>query len=53
MEVDDIRTYLDKAVRLGATVLIQPLRMEFDGSKFSIAAFKDPKGNFIGLVHDG
>ena len=49
--VDDLRAYLDKAVGLGATEVLAPTDMEVNDSRFSIAGFIDPEGNFIGLFH--
>ena len=50
--VDDLQAYLDKAVSLGATQAMPPMEMEVNDSKFSIAAFIDPEGNFIGLFNN-
>ena len=47
--VDDLRAYLDKAVSLGATEVLAPMAMDVNDSKFSIAGFIDPEGNYIGL----
>ena len=47
--VDDLQAYLDKATGLGGTQVLPPMDMEVDGSKFAIAAFIDPEGNYIGL----
>jgi predicted enzyme related to lactoylglutathione lyase len=49
--VEDLRAYLDKAVSLGATEVLPPMDMEVNNSKFSIAGFIDPEGNYIGLFH--
>ena len=51
--VDDLRAYMDKAVRLGATEVLAPMDMEISDSKFSIVGFTDPVGNYIGLFHNG
>ncbi len=53
VQVDDLRASLDKAVSLGATEVLAPLDMEVNDTKFSIAGFIDPEGNYIGLVHNG
>ena len=53
VQVDNLRTYLDKAVTLGAAEILPPMEMEFQGRKFSIAAITDPEGNYIGLYQDG
>ena len=50
--VDDLRAYLDKAAGLGATEALPPTELEANGEKFSIAAFIDPEGNFIGLYNN-
>ena len=47
--VDDLRASLDKAVSLGATEVLAPMEMDVNDSKFSIAGFIDPEGNYIGL----
>ena len=47
--VDDLQAYLDKAVGLGGAQVLPPLEMEVNESKFAIAAFWDPEGNYIGL----
>ena len=49
VSVDDLRAYLDKAVILGATEVLPPMAMDVNDSKFSIAGFIDPEGNYIGL----
>ena len=53
VSVDDLRAYLDKAVSLGATEVLLPMDMDVNDSKFSIAGFVDPEGNYIGLYHSG
>ena len=50
VEVDDPQAYLDKAVSLGARVLM-PVS-EVPGS-VTIAQFADPDGNLIGIVKAG
>ena len=50
VEVDDPQAYLDKAVSLGARVLM-PVT-EVPGS-VTIAQFADPEGNLIGIVKTG
>lgn len=45
--VDDMQAYLDKAERLGATV-VMPVT---DMGDFTIALFADPAGNITGLVN--
>ena len=47
--VDDLQASLDKAASLGATPVLPPIDMEVNDSKFAIAAFIDPEGNYIGL----
>lgn len=47
--VDDLQAYLDKAVSLGATVVLPPTDM----GVVQIAMFKDPAGNITGLSLDG
>ena len=49
VQVDDLQAYLDKAASLGATPVLPPMEMEVNDSKFAIAAFIDPEGNYIGL----
>ena len=49
VQVDDLQAYLDKASGLGATVVMPPMELEANGAAFSIAAFIDPEGNYIGL----
>ena len=49
VQVDDLQAHLDKAASLGAAVILPPMEMEAGGAKFSIAAFTDPEGNYIGL----
>lgn len=48
-EVDDLQAYLDKAVSLGATVVMPPSDMGI----VQIAVFKDPAGNVTGLTLAG
>ena len=45
--VDDLQTYLDKAVSLGGTALMQP--MDIPGGFGSLAIFNDIAGNRIGM----
>jgi predicted enzyme related to lactoylglutathione lyase len=47
--VDDLQTYLDKADRLGARVVMPVTEM----GDFAIALFTDPAGNVTGLVNGG
>lgn len=47
--VDDLQVYLDKAERLGATV-VMPVT---DMGDIAIAMFSDPAGNVTGLVKNG
>jgi predicted enzyme related to lactoylglutathione lyase len=47
VQVEDIQGHLDKAVGLGATIVV-PVR-EFPGM-VTFAQFKDPDGNMVGLV---
>jgi uncharacterized protein len=47
VEVDDPKAYLDKAQKLGATVIAPP--MEVPGWDLTIALFADPDGHVIGL----
>ena len=47
VEVDDPKAYLDKAQKLGATVIAPP--MEVPGWDLTIALFADPDGQVIGL----
>jgi predicted enzyme related to lactoylglutathione lyase len=47
VEVDDLQAYLDKAVKLGATVVMPP--MEISPEIGSMAMFMDPDMNMIGL----
>ena len=47
IEVDDPQAYLDKAVRVGATVLM-PVTTIMEGT--TIAMFSDPAGNITGLL---
>ena len=49
VQVDDLQAYLDKAVSLGAAVIMPPMELEVEGGKLSIAGFADPEGNHIGL----
>ena len=50
--VDHLRAYLDKAARPRATKVLTPMDMEVNDSKFSVAGFVDPEGNYIGLFHN-
>jgi predicted enzyme related to lactoylglutathione lyase len=47
--VDDLQAYLDKAERLGGTVLMPATDM----GEVVIAMFADPAGNVTGLVKNG
>ena len=47
VQVDDVRGYLDKAERLGASTLLPPTDLA-DNS--TIAIFRDPEGVRVGLV---
>lgn len=49
-EVDDLQAYLDKAVSLGATVMMEPT--EIPGA-VTMAMFADPDGNSFGLIKSG
>ena len=51
--VGHLRAYLDKAARPGDTEVLTPMDMEVNDSKFSVAGFVDPRGNYIGLFHNG
>lgn len=53
VQVDDLRTYLDQAITLGAAEVLPPMAIEYQGRRFAIAAFTDPEGNYIGLYKDG
>ena len=46
VEVDDLSTYMNKAVKLGAKVILPP--QEIDG--FPIAIFEDPEGHKVGII---
>jgi len=48
--VDDLQSYLDKAVSMGATSLMPPTAIPGGGGY--IAMFADPEGNRIGLYAD-
>ena len=48
-EVDDLQAYLDKAERMGGSV-VMPVT---DMGDFAIALFADPAGNITGLVNGG
>lgn len=51
-DVDDLQGTLDKAVSLGGSVVMPP--MEVDGQNgLTIAQFKDPSGNVIGIMKGG
>ena len=50
VRVDDLQASLDKAVSLGAEALLQPFTLA--GNAGSIAVFRDPAGNVLGL-HKG
>ena len=47
VKVDDLQAYLDKAVSLGGTALMQP--MDIPGGFGSLAIFNDIAGNRIGM----
>ena len=47
--VPDIQKSLDKAVKLGATVVVPVTEIP---QMVTYALFKDPEGNFFGLVKD-
>ncbi|MCX6022261.1 MAG: VOC family protein [Chloroflexi bacterium] len=47
VQVDDLQAYLDKAVGLGAQVLMPPT--EIPGA-VTMALFADPEGNVTGLI---
>ena len=47
IEVDDPQTYLDKAVKAGAKMLMPVSRITEDTT---IALFSDPAGNITGLL---
>ena len=47
--VGDLQAYLDKAVSLGGTALMQP--MDIPGGFGSLAIFNDIAGNRIALFH--
>ena len=47
-QVDDPQAYLDRAMSMGATVIV-PVT-EVPGMQIVIAMFADPDGNCIGLV---
>ena len=49
VQVDNLQVYLDKAVSLGGTQVLPPMNMEVNDSKFGIAGFIDPEGNYVGL----
>lgn len=46
VEVEDIRTYLDKATALGGKVVVPPVKIPTG----TFAWFSDPEGNTIGLL---
>jgi predicted enzyme related to lactoylglutathione lyase len=46
VEVDDLQAYLDKATRLGGTMVMPPT----DIAGVSFAMFADPSGNVTGLL---
>jgi predicted enzyme related to lactoylglutathione lyase len=47
VRVDDLQTYLDKAEKLGGSVVAPP--MDLDGGYGRIAVIADPDGNPVGL----
>jgi uncharacterized protein len=48
VQVDDLRKALDRIESLGGSTIMPP--MDIPGQGISIAMFKDPAGNLIGLV---
>ena len=50
VEVEDPHEYLDRAVKLGASV-VMPVR-DVPEAEVTVAWFKDPGGNVVGLVKD-
>jgi predicted enzyme related to lactoylglutathione lyase len=46
--VDDLQGYLDKAERLGGTLLVPPT----DAGGLTFAQFSDPAGNIMGVYTD-
>ena len=48
VQVDDLQRALDKIESLGGTTQMPP--MDVPGGEVSIAMFRDPAGNLIGLV---
>ena len=48
-DVDDLQATLDKAVHLGGSVVSPPMEVPGQGG-LTIAHFKDPNGNVIGIM---
>ncbi|MEW6050149.1 MAG: VOC family protein [Candidatus Zixiibacteriota bacterium] len=48
--VDDLQAYLDKAVKLGGSVVVPPTPIPGVGA---FAMFKDLDGNCLGLFRNG
>jgi hypothetical protein len=48
VQVDDLKKALQRIESLGGSTVMPP--MDIPGSQISIAMFKDPAGNLIGLV---
>lgn len=48
IDVDDVQGALDKAKSLGGEIVMPP--MEVPGQNLTIAQFKDPQGNTIGVM---
>jgi predicted enzyme related to lactoylglutathione lyase len=48
VEVDDLQVAIDRAVALGGEAFVPPTDIP-EGP--SVAVFKDPEGNAVGLVH--
>lgn len=46
VEVEDVKSYLDKAVSLGGKMLVPPIKIPMG----TFAWFADPDGNTIGLL---
>lgn len=51
IEVEDVQTFLDKAVDAGGKVIMPATGVP--GTNVFIAKFADPEGNIIGLVKKG
>ncbi|HEX7277306.1 MAG TPA: VOC family protein [Acidimicrobiales bacterium] len=50
MSVPDLQATLDKAASLGGTIMMYPTEIP---GVVTMAMFKDPDGNLIGLIKDG